>query len=82
MKWCNLRSDFTNEFTVALVDSWRKVCALRCERAGWPAAFNPRFDPKQERFFGLRSTLLFMSDMFRTTTAIKIHDSEIYALDS
>lgn len=32
MKWCNLRSDFTNEFTVALADSWRKVCALRASR--------------------------------------------------
>lgn len=64
MKWCNLRSDFTNEFTMALADSWRKVCALRCERAGWLAVFNPRFDPEQERFFGLKSTLLFMSDMF------------------
>jgi len=62
---------------VALADSWRKVCALGCKRADWPAAFNPRFDPKQERFFGLKSTLLFMSDMFRTTTAIKIHYGEM-----
>lgn len=80
MKWCNLRSDFTNEFTVALADSWRKVCALRCERAGWLAVFNPRFDPEQERFFGLKSTLLFMSDMFWTTTAIEIHESEALSI--
>ena len=34
LKWCNLRSDFTNEFIVALTDSWRKVCAFRCEQVG------------------------------------------------
>jgi hypothetical protein len=27
VKWCNLRSDFTNEFIVAPADSWREVCA-------------------------------------------------------
>lgn len=79
MKWCNLRSDFTNEFTVASSRQLAKsLCATR-EQVGVQHLI-PRFDPEQERFFGLRSTLLFMSNIFRTTTAIKIHNSETLSI--
>lgn len=47
MKWCDLRSNFTNEFIVILADSWRKICACfaRSEQVGFAAA-NSHFASK------------------------------------
>lgn len=72
MKWCDLRSDFTNEFTVVLADSWRKVCAgfAGNEQVAFAAA-NPRFDSKQEYFFGLR-LMLFVSNVYHSAEKFMI----------